>query len=93
MKVASGAVGGPILTVNEYRAQIGYPPIDGGDVLIKPLNITKPGDQNPIPAADDGDTVDGQAPDPDSEAPDTGKMNGHRLELAAGVTKILEEVR
>lgn len=93
MKVASGAVGGPVLTANEYRAQVGYPPIEGGDVLVKPLNITKPGDQNPIPADDEDTSDEGKPPDDGAEASDTGKRNGHRLELAEAVTKVLEGAR
>lgn len=50
MAVAGSAVGGPTLTPNEFRSMLGYPPIEGGDVLIKPLNITQPGDQEPIQA-------------------------------------------
>jgi len=45
------AVGAPTMTVNEARALDNRPPIDGGDVLIVPLNVTQNGDQNPIPAA------------------------------------------
>lgn len=45
------AVGGPTMTVNEARALDNRPPIDGGDTLIVPLNVTQNGNQNPIPAA------------------------------------------
>lgn len=58
MGVASSAVGGPVLTQNEFRGQLGYPPIEGGDEMNKPLNITKPGDDEPIPAADDEPPAD-----------------------------------
>ena len=44
------AVGGPTMTVNEARALDNRPPIDGGDALIRPLNVTANGDQDPIPA-------------------------------------------
>lgn len=44
------AVGGPTMTVNEARALDNRPPIDGGDVLIRPLNVTANGDRNPSPA-------------------------------------------
>lgn len=44
------SVGGPTMTVNEARALDNRPPIDGGDVLIVPLNVTQNGSQNPIPA-------------------------------------------
>lgn len=46
------SVGGPTMTVNEARALDNRPPIDGGDNLIVPLNVTQNGDQNPIPAED-----------------------------------------
>lgn len=45
------AVGGPTMTVNEARALDNRPPIDGGDALIVPLNVTQNGNQDPIPAA------------------------------------------
>lgn len=44
------SVGGPWMTINEARALDNRPPIEGGDELIKPLNVTQNGDQNPIPA-------------------------------------------
>jgi HK97 family phage portal protein len=45
------AIGGPYMTTNEGRAKLNMPAIDGGDELIRPLNVTQNGDQNPIPAA------------------------------------------
>ena len=65
--VASTAVGGPIMTPNEFRARLGLPPIDGGDELVKPLNITQPGDHDPIPA-DDGTEDDTNPPDEADDA-------------------------
>ncbi len=44
------SVGGPTMTVNEARALDNRPPVEGGDVLIRPLNVTQNGDQDPIPA-------------------------------------------
>lgn len=44
------AAGAPWITVNEARAMDNRPPVDGGDELIRPLNITSNGDTNPIPA-------------------------------------------
>lgn len=53
------AVGGPTMTVNEARALDNRPPVEGGDDLIRPLNVTANGDRNPIPAdpPDEGSTV------------------------------------
>lgn len=48
------AIGGPYLTVNEGRAMDNRPPVEGGDELIRPLNVTQNGDQNPVPAEDGG---------------------------------------
>jgi HK97 family phage portal protein len=45
------AVGGPTMTINEARALDNRPPIDGGDELIRPLNVTQNGNPDPIPAA------------------------------------------
>ena len=49
------AVGGPTMTVNEARALDNRPPIEGGDQLIVPLNVTQNGNQDPIPAAPPAD--------------------------------------
>lgn len=46
----SKAVGGPTMTINEARALDNRPPIEGGDVLIRPLNVTQNGDDEPIQA-------------------------------------------
>jgi len=51
--VMQAAVGGPWLTRNEARAMDNRPPIEGGDELIMPLNLTQNGDQNPVPADDE----------------------------------------
>jgi HK97 family phage portal protein len=45
------AVGGPTMTINEARALDNRPPVDGGDDLIRPLNVTQNGDPDPTPAA------------------------------------------
>lgn len=45
------AVGSPWLTVNEARALDNRSPLDGGDELVRPLNVTQNGDDNPVPAA------------------------------------------
>lgn len=52
------AVGGPYITVNEARAMDNRPPVDGGDDLIRPLNVTQNGDPNPIPAEPGADPND-----------------------------------
>lgn len=41
------AVGAPWLTRNEARADMNYPPVDGGDELITPLNVTEGGQASP----------------------------------------------
>lgn len=51
--VMASAIGGPWLLINEARAMDNRPPVDGGDELIRPLNVTQNGDQVPIPAEDD----------------------------------------
>ncbi|AHH16578.1 putative phage portal protein [Nocardia nova SH22a] len=68
------AVGGPWMTVNEARAMDNRPPVDGGDELIRPLNVTTNGDQNPVPA-DPGTEDDDQGdppPPPADEEPEEG---------------------
>lgn len=61
------SVGGPYLTVNEARAMDNRTPIEGGDQLIRPLNVTQNGDQNPIPAeaGNEGDGTTPPADDPE----------------------------
>ena len=49
--VMQTAIGAPWLTINEGRARQNLPAIDGGDQLVRPLNVTQNGDQNPVPAA------------------------------------------
>lgn len=67
------AVGGPTMTINEARALDNRPPVEGGDELIRPLNVTQNGDQDPIPADDGGgDDVKptNKPPEPDDEQED-----------------------
>lgn len=44
------AVGAPYITRNEARSMDNRPPIEGGDELVQPLNVTQNGDQDPVPA-------------------------------------------
>lgn len=63
MTVAGTAVGGPVVTPNEFRARIGLPPLDGGDELNKPLNnANNGGDPEDVPAGPDP-AADDTAPD------------------------------
>lgn len=45
--VISTAVGGPWLTRNEARSMENRPPVDGGDELITPMNVTAGGQASP----------------------------------------------
>lgn len=45
--ILQSAVGGPWMTRNEARADNNLPPIDGGDDLIVPLNVTEGGQASP----------------------------------------------
>lgn len=62
--VTSTAVGGPWMTVNEARAMNNMPAIDGGEELIRPLNVGTATDG-------EGDDPDA-APEPGPPGPDTG---------------------
>ena len=57
-KVLQTSIGGPWLTINEGRALQNLPAVEGGEDLIKPLNVTQDGDQDPIPADDEQDDED-----------------------------------
>lgn len=46
-KATSTAVGGPWMTRNEARARRNLPPVEGGDELITPLNVTEGGQASP----------------------------------------------
>jgi HK97 family phage portal protein len=48
--IGTQQVGGPWMTINEFRARLNMPRVEGGDELIRPLNVTQAGDQEPIPA-------------------------------------------
>lgn len=71
------SVGGPWMTINEGRAKQNMPAIEGGDKLIRPLNTTQNGDQNPIPAEPDpGDGEDDPATTEGEKS--NGSSNSHR---------------
>ena len=46
-QILQTAVGAPWLTRNEARADLNLPPIEGGDELITPLNVTEGGQASP----------------------------------------------
>lgn len=61
------AVGGPYMTPNEARSKTNMPPIEGGDVLLAPLNMGAAGNSGPEADA----TIDSEATetDPAAETP------------------------
>lgn len=61
-KVLQTSIGGPWLTINEGRALQNLPAVEGGDDLIKPLNVTQNGDQDPTPAEEEDDDDADQEP-------------------------------
>ena len=101
LQVAGTAVGGPVVTPNEFRARIGLPPLEGGDELNKPLNnANNGGDPAQVPAgpADDAppppDQPDdpGNAPEADPPADDAPASDNDKSGLEA-VYKALEVSR
>lgn len=46
-EIMSTAIGGPWMLRNEGRARVNLPPIEGGDELIVPLNVTEGGQASP----------------------------------------------
>jgi HK97 family phage portal protein len=44
--------GSAVMTVNEARARLGLPPVQGGDVLMRPLNMAAAGEDPEEPADD-----------------------------------------
>ena len=66
------AAGTAWMTVNEVRSLDNLPPLDGGDELIRPLNVTQNGDQAPTPAAPATDEPPAEVPaEPDPEEDDS----------------------
>lgn len=61
--VMQASIGGPWMTINEGRARQNLPAVDGGDELIRPLNVTQNGDQNPVPADDTDPAESGEGED------------------------------
>lgn len=57
-KIYQGAVGGPYLTINEVRAMENRPAVEGGDELVKPLNVTQGGQASPQDSAPDDNGQD-----------------------------------
>lgn len=64
--VTSTAVGGPWMTVNEARAKVNLPAIEGGDELLAPLNMGAAGNNGPAAGAPIAPEPSGA---PESEAP------------------------
>lgn len=62
--IMQASVGAPWLTRNEARADMNLPPVEGGDELITPLNVTEGGQASPQDSAPDAYSypgVDNQA--------------------------------
>ena len=57
--ILQSAVGAPWLTRNEARADNNLPPIEGGDELITPLNVTEGGQASPQDTQGDAYDYDG----------------------------------
>ena len=53
MAVAVMGAGGPVITVNEGRAPLGYNPVEGGDEILQPLNMAA-GPEDTTPGTDKG---------------------------------------
>lgn len=51
-------VGGPVVTPNEARAEMNREPLDGGDELLVPLNVSEGGQANPQDSGDQNRTGD-----------------------------------
>lgn len=82
------AIGAPWMTVNEGRAKQNMSAIEGGDELIRPLNVTAPGDQDPVEAEPEPDastlpTTDPAVPpgDDEGEKHGTRRINGVHVRL------------
>lgn len=66
------AVGGPYMTPDEARKKVNLPPIEGGDVLLTPLNMGAAGNNGPVADEPIGTEPSGA---PESAAPDKAKAS------------------
>lgn len=65
-KVYQSLVGGPIMVPNEARAELNLPALEGGDELMRPLNVTTGAQANP---QDSGSQNEDPEADTESETP------------------------
>lgn len=84
------SVGGPYRTPNEGRALDNLPPVDGGDEMYKPANLTQNGDHSPIPATPVEEPLMTPTPVPDEE-PDEDEGLKHLRHNGSLVTTGLKE--
>ncbi|UXE04742.1 portal protein [Arthrobacter phage Shambre1] len=67
-KVYQALVGGPVLTVNEARAEMNRPAVPGGDELIVPMNVTQGGQANPQDSGTQNENLEDTPPESEPEA-------------------------
>lgn len=90
-QVMQTSIGGPWMTINEGRARQNLPAVDGGDELIRPLNVTQNGDHDPVAAADSGgeeggsDDVDDGGSSPEDSSKDSPSDILARVNAASGL--------
>lgn len=99
--------GTAVMTVNEARARLGYPPVEGGDVLMKPLNMSAAGENAEDPSTDptetqatdaetadmaDGEETDAEEMDAETEDPETEDAKITRSRMDAAKLQALEDV-
>ena len=66
-EIMATTAGGPVVTVNEARARLNLPPIEGGDLIFVPLNSIRAGGpqaspQNPVQTPAEGSQPVGTTP-------------------------------
>ena len=88
--ILQSSVGAPWLTRNEARADMNLPPVEGGDELITPLNVTEGGQASPR----DGEGAAYDYPGVDNHAKNwTIKINPIPSECGCKSCKATEELR
>ena len=78
--ILQSAVGGPWLTRNEARADNNLPPVEGGDELITPLNVTIGGQASPQDTQGDAYNYPGE------------DNNSKKLEIPCGCKSCKQEI-
>jgi hypothetical protein len=82
--VLSASTGGPWMTRNEARQRENLPPIEGGDELITPMNVTAGGQASPRDSGSQNENPSSDQPDrAENSAPGIARKNLQKIAVKA----------